>query len=114
MPPPTKCGARVEPCRARPVPFCFHGLLLPPETSDRVRVCAFAWRWLARNAFTAWCITGTFTVPSNVSAGSVTRSRVVPPAVYAATSKVVCSDIAYPCFRTRTIPLAGPATDPRT
>src|SRR5713101_3959212 len=34
--------ARVEPCRARPVPFCRHGLRLPPETSLRVsrRSCA--------------------------------------------------------------------------
>jgi hypothetical protein len=24
-PPPTQIGLRIEPTRARPVPFCFHG-----------------------------------------------------------------------------------------
>src|SRR5574341_2466074 len=33
MPPCLQCGARVEPCRARPVPFCRHGFWLPPEIS---------------------------------------------------------------------------------
>src|SRR3954467_12223996 len=30
MPPPTNCGARVEPCRARPAPFWPYGFLPPP------------------------------------------------------------------------------------
>ena len=30
MPPPTHCGERVEPCRARPVPFCRKGFAPPP------------------------------------------------------------------------------------
>ena len=37
-PPPTHCGARIEPCRARPVPFWRHGFLPPPRTSPRVLV----------------------------------------------------------------------------
>jgi len=35
-PPPLKWGARIDPWRARPVPFCFHGFLPPPRTSDLV------------------------------------------------------------------------------
>jgi len=37
-PPPANCGARVEPWRARPVPFCLWGLRPPPRTSPRVLV----------------------------------------------------------------------------
>ena len=32
VPPPTQCGARVDPWRARPVPFCRHGFWFPPVT----------------------------------------------------------------------------------
>ena len=37
-PPPTHCGERIEPWRARPVPFWRHGFLPPPRTSPRVFV----------------------------------------------------------------------------
>ena len=36
MAPPRQMGERLEPERARPVPFCFQGLTPPPETSARV------------------------------------------------------------------------------
>ena len=78
VPPPTQTGERVEPERARPVPFCFHGFWLPPITSPRVFVLCVPWRWLAKYAFTAWCMTGTFTVPSNTVPGRDIRSRGVP------------------------------------
>ena len=32
---PAYCGAGSEPCRARPVPFCRYGFLLPPLTWPR-------------------------------------------------------------------------------
>src|SRR5438874_9039052 len=35
FPPPTHCEARIDPCRARPVPFCLYGFLPPPDTSER-------------------------------------------------------------------------------
>src|SRR5437764_10800285 len=35
LPPPTHWLARMEPWRARPVPFCLYGFFPPPETSDR-------------------------------------------------------------------------------
>src|SRR4051812_36951822 len=38
MPPPAKCGARIEPWRARPVPFWRHGFAPPPRTRPRVFV----------------------------------------------------------------------------
>src|SRR5438105_7686923 len=36
MPPPVQCGARVEPARARPVPFWRHGFERPPATRPRL------------------------------------------------------------------------------
>src|SRR3954451_6441383 len=38
MPPPAKCGARIDPWRARPVPFWRHGFAPPPRTLPRVFV----------------------------------------------------------------------------
>ena len=37
-PPPIQIGLRVDPARARPVPFCFQGLAPPPRTSALVFV----------------------------------------------------------------------------
>ena len=34
-PPWYQCGIRLEPARARPVPFCRHGLAPEPETCPR-------------------------------------------------------------------------------
>jgi hypothetical protein len=39
-PPPTQIGLRIEPTRARPVPFCFQGFFPLPLTSERF-FCAF-------------------------------------------------------------------------
>ncbi len=39
-PPPVQIGERLEPARARPVPFWRHGLAPPPETIARVFVAA--------------------------------------------------------------------------
>ena len=39
-PPPFQRGERDEPALAFPVPFCFHGFLPPPRTSDFVLVDA--------------------------------------------------------------------------
>ena len=37
-PPPSNCGARIVPWRARPVPFWRHGFARPPETIPRLFV----------------------------------------------------------------------------
>src|ERR1700740_26615 len=55
MPPPVHSGERLEPARARPVPFWRQGLALPPETSPRVRVAAVPLRLAACSARTLWC-----------------------------------------------------------
>src|SRR3989338_9458652 len=39
-PPPTQIGERLEPCLARPVPFCRQGFFPPPRTSPRSLLCA--------------------------------------------------------------------------
>src|SRR6266545_293181 len=80
MPPCRQCGARVDPCRARPVPFCFHGFEFPPETSARVLVLCVPCRWLDRNVITARCSRSSFTVPSNSAAGSETAFFLAPAA----------------------------------
>jgi hypothetical protein len=62
------------------VPFCFQGFWLPPETKLRVLVAAVPWRWLLRNTLTAWCSTGSFTVPSKTSPGSANAASRRAPA----------------------------------
>src|ERR1700688_4377014 len=80
MPPCRQWGARVEPCRARPVPFWRHGFWFPPETKLRVLVWWVPWRWFARNVMTARCMTSSFTVPSNKASGSCTAACGAPAA----------------------------------
>src|SRR5262245_19193016 len=68
-PPPTHCGERIEPCRARPVPFWRQGLRPPPRTSPRVLVSCVPRRAFACWRRSAWCMTAIFgsmpqTVPS--------------------------------------------------
>ena len=48
IPPFTHCGALIEPCLALPVPFCLHGFLPPPDTSDLVFVLCVPCLWLAK------------------------------------------------------------------
>src|SRR3954468_14629673 len=50
VPPPVQIGERVEPARARPVPFWRHGLAPPPRTWPRVLVDAVPCRRAARSA----------------------------------------------------------------
>src|SRR6185503_20714015 len=60
-PPWRQIGPRVDPARARPVPFCFQGFLPPPETSPRVLVEAVPRRRLARKFLTEACRSGMLT-----------------------------------------------------
>src|SRR6478609_10216463 len=78
MPPPANCGDRVEPWRARPVPFCRYGFLPPPRTSPRVFVEWVPWRAAASWATTTWWISGTLVCTSKISAGSSTVPAVLP------------------------------------
>src|SRR5271163_2492930 len=55
VPPCLPSGDLVEPARARPVPFCRHGFLPPPEMNPRVLVAAVPERRLAICIFTASC-----------------------------------------------------------
>src|SRR2546427_7247020 len=80
MPPCRQCGARVDPCRARPVPFWRHGFWLPPVTKRRVLVACVPWRWFERNVTTARCMTSSFTVPSNSVSGRRTFFCLAPAA----------------------------------
>src|SRR5580700_5925500 len=71
-------GERIEPARARPVPFCRHGFLPPPEMNPRVLVDAVPERRLAICILTASCKIALSPVrPKTAPATSIspTRSR---------------------------------------
>src|SRR3954471_5445294 len=72
MPPPAKCGARIEPWRARPVPFWRHGLAPPPRTMPRVLVECVPWRRAASSARTDSCTSGSWNSAPKAASSSVT------------------------------------------
>ena len=84
-PPPLKCGARVEPWRALPVPFCLNGFLPPPLTSARVLVLCVPARRAASWAVTTWCITGTLGWMPKMSSASSTSPAALPATVLTVT-----------------------------
>src|SRR2546423_63035 len=70
----------MEPCRARPVPFCLSGFLPPPRTSPRVFTLCVPCRAAASWATTTWCISGMFACTLKMSSGSSTVRVGSPPA----------------------------------
>src|SRR5260370_20085625 len=79
MPPPVQIGDRLEPARARPVPFWRHGLAPPPETIPRVFVAAVPRRRAACSARTLWCTSGTTKRVPNAASSSLTFFAALPP-----------------------------------
>src|SRR5262245_8785640 len=73
LPPPFHWVARIEPWRARPVPFCFQGFLPPPETSLRPLVSWVPARRPFSSRTTAWWSSPPWTGAPNTAAS---RSRV--------------------------------------
>src|SRR5918912_1260198 len=67
-------GERVEPARARPVPFWRQGFELPPDTMPRVRVACVPWRRAASSATTTSCTSGPLNGAPNTSSSSATLS----------------------------------------
>src|SRR4051794_5955899 len=81
MPPPAKCGARIEPWRARPVPFWRQGLAPPPRTLPRVFVDAVPRRRALSSARTDSCTSGPLKpAPNAVSSRS---TLLEPPRTFA-------------------------------
>src|SRR5215210_3676276 len=80
MPPPVQIGERVEPARARPVPFWRHGLAPPPRTMPRVRVACVPWRRAASSASTVSCTSGPLNGAPNTSSSSF-RTPLEPPRI---------------------------------
>src|SRR6266478_1153998 len=78
LPPPFHWVARIEPWRARPVPFCFHGFRPPPETSLRPLVSWVPARRAANSFTTLWWRRGTRTGPPKTSADSSSCSCALP------------------------------------
>src|SRR6478609_6155082 len=88
------CGARIEPWRALPVPFCLKGLRPAPETSPRRLVEWVPWRAAARCATTTWWISGMFVLTSKSAAGSSTEPAFLPSAPRTSSARVesaICS-----------------------
>src|SRR3954463_142738 len=71
------CGARIEPWRARAVPFWRHGLAPPPRTLPRVLVEWVPWRRAAGSARTDSCTSGPLNSAPNAASSSV--AFLVPP-----------------------------------
>src|SRR3954471_9089158 len=78
MPPPAKCGARIEPWRARPVPFWRHGFAPPPRTLPRVLVAWVPWRRAASSARTDSCTSGSWDSAPRAASSSVTFLLAAP------------------------------------
>ena len=100
MPPPANCGARIEPWRARPVPFWRYGFLPPPRTSPRVFVECVPWRAAASCAVTTWCISGMLAVASKTCAGSSTEPSTFPSGVFTSTLAALAGSL---CPSTRSL-----------
>src|SRR5438034_4710215 len=78
LPPPFHWVARIEPWRARPVPFCFHGFRPPPDTSLRPLVSCVPARRAASSFTTAWWTSGMRTVSGKTSARRSSDSCFLP------------------------------------
>src|SRR4051794_6244330 len=81
MPPPVQIGERLEPARARPVPFWRHGLAPPPRTLPRVLVAAVPCRRAASSARTDSCTSGPLKRAPKTASSSV--AVLVPPRTFA-------------------------------
>ena len=81
MPPWRHSGLRIEPTRARPVPFCRHGFLPLPLTSARFFVACVPRRSAAFACTTDSQIRSVFTRPPNTSSLTSTRADLLVLAV---------------------------------
>src|SRR4051794_6720774 len=77
-PPPRQIGERLEPARARPVPFWRHGLAPPPRASERVLVDWVPARRAASWAVTTWAITDTLGSRPKTASSSSTEPAFLP------------------------------------
>src|SRR4249919_1523882 len=105
MPPPVQCGARIEPARARPVPFWRHGCERPPATSPRLFPPRVAERAEFCSARTVSCTRCGFTSAPKTSASSVRLLADFPPlsrtATLGAATVLVLSDLDDPVLGAR-------------
>src|SRR5207253_3064172 len=88
-PPPRHWGERIEPCRARPVPFWRHGFAPPPRTSARVLVEWVPARRAASSATTTWCIPATLGSMPKIAAGRSILLPALPSLVFVVNDVIV-------------------------
>ena len=124
LPPPFHWVARIEPWRARPVPFCFHGLRPPPETSLRPLVSWVPARRVGQLAAPPpGAASGTRGVPPNTSADSSSVCLDFPLRVedrhaghryLASFAFCCCALVCFTLLRITTRPPMAPGTAPRS
>src|SRR3954452_19479273 len=99
MPPPVQCGARVEPARARPVPFWRHGFERPPATRPRLLPPRVAERASLSSARTvSWTRCG-FTSAPKTPSSSVMLFEEPRTSALGAAMALVLPDLDDPVFR---------------
>src|SRR5262245_30988067 len=94
-PPPAHCGERIEPCRARPVPFWRQGFTPPPETPERFLVACVPARRLA-----SWRRTSAWNRCGRTFASKMAGSSSTEPA-----------DFFFPTARTSTLAISSSELD---
>ena len=121
-----RCGERVLPARARPVPFCFQGFLPPPLHEARASwSAAVPARRDASCLFTISCSRCSRTGPAKTAAGTVDVADLARASASTTgdASPVGSPLVAHwslarrsppPGLRTMTVPLRAPGTAPRT
>src|SRR3954468_10961440 len=101
MPPPVQCGARIDPARARPVPFWRHGFERPPATRPRLLPPRVAERASLSSARTvSWTRCG-FTSAAKTASSSETLFWEPRTGALGAATAPVLSDLDNPVARTR-------------
>ena len=122
LPPPFHWVARIEPWRARPVPFCFQGLRPPPETSLRPRVECVPARRAASSLTTAWWSRGMRGVRAEHVGGQLERLGLAGAAAdrnaghgyLASRAFCCCALVCFTLLRITTSPPIAPGTAPRS
>src|SRR3954466_11908129 len=83
MPPPVQIGERLEPARARPVPFWRHGLAPPPRTLPRGLGQWGPWRGAASPGPADSRTRGPLNGAPNAASSSLTFAEAGPPSLRA-------------------------------
>ena len=102
-------GERLEPWRARPVPFWRNGLAPPPRTSALVKVDWVPARLAASWAVTTWCSTARLGSRPKMVGSRSTGPRSWPAALRLVTVRVTGSGRSLAIVWRSTVPVRSPS-----